>query len=491
MQISIRKTEKILKNLNGFIYSIDYSEEGKQFYISESVEEFTGYPPDEIEKNGGMLSLVYDEDRINLEDFYLEIEEDFSMEKAQLEYRIQTRTDELVWVKEDISVLRNEEDEIIQINGIVTELKSQKEKEENLNNSIQFMKELNSAKDKFISIISHDLRAPFTSLLGFSEILMNEQDLAPRDRNEYLSYIYEASNNQLHLINYLLDWSRLQTGRIQLELQNLNLKNIISSAIASLTGAAMRKNIEIEVDVKNTFEIHADLRLITQVISNLMSNAIKFTYPEKKIFVSATQFKEGLVEIIVKDEGLGITPENQLKLFKIDQKLSTEGTGGEKGTGFGLTLVKEIVEKHGGTIWFYSEPEKGAEFHITIPEAQNVVLLVEDDEPTRLLYHHLIKKALPNYDLVETSNGYEAMSYILKKMPSLVITDHEMPLMSGLHLAEAIRKKDKNSTIPILVISAKLTDELRKKYTHIGVTELVSKPVDSEILIEIIKQTAN
>lgn len=484
MNLISDQTAQLLENLNGFFY-IKTSE---NITYSESVYFFTGFTTDEINRMGGLLSLVHEEDRFNVEDFFAEIEEDPSIICEQIEYRLMRKDESILWVKDDIRIIRNENDDSFYSTSIVTDITRLKNNEQKLLNSYESIKEVNSAKDKFISIISHDLRAPFTSLIGFSEILLNENELAPNDRNEYISYIYEASNTQLNLVNYLLDWSRLQSGKIQLEMQNINLKQIVASSVASLTGAAIRKNIEIEVDIDKDMDVNCDLRLINQVFCNLISNAIKFSEQNKKISITAQQFREGLTEIIVKDEGLGISSENQIKLFKIDQKVSTEGTMGEKGTGLGLMLVKEIIEKHGGNIWFYSEQNKGTEFHITLPEAQNIVLLVEDDEPTKVLFRHIISKALGNFEIIEANNGFEAMSFILKKMPSLLITDHDMPLMSGLHLTEAIRKKDRQFEIPIIVISAKLNDELIKSYKNLGVASLIEKPAESEIIISEIKK---
>ncbi len=139
-----------------------------------------------------------------------------------------------------------------------------------------------------------------------------------------------------------------------------------------------------------------------------------------------------LIEIIIRDEGVGIQEENQLKLFKIDEKFSTEGTKGEKGIGLGLKLVKEIIEKHNGKIWFYSQPEVGTEFHFIIPEAKQIYLLVEDEPKTRIFDKKYILKEFPDAEIIETENGYEALNVAFKKVPSMAISDHDMPLMNGL-----------------------------------------------------------
>ena len=344
-------------------------------------------------------------------------------------------------------------------------------------------------KDRFLSIVSHDLRAPFTSLLGFSEILLNEPNLPFDERIEYLKYIYEASKTQLQLINHLLDWSKLQTGKITLEPKRINAKALISNCISVLTGAAMRKDIELKSDFPPDVFIFADERLLTQAVTNLINNSIKFTGEGKKIYVSINTFKEGMSEIVVRDEGVGISEENQDKLFRIDKKFSLEGTSGEKGSGLGLALVKEIIEKHGGDVWFYSKLGEGSEFHITVPEAKNVVVLVEDDVTLRQLYKKMITNLISNFKIIEAENGYEAMSIILNQSPSLVITDHDMPLMNGIQLVEAMRKKDANRNVPVIVISAKLNDDITKRYRELNVDKIITKPFKQAELIKCIKES--
>ncbi|MDZ7766246.1 MAG: hybrid sensor histidine kinase/response regulator [Melioribacteraceae bacterium] len=308
------------------------------------------------------------------------------------------------------------------------------------------------------------------------------------EKREYLTYIHDASQNQLQLINYLLEWSRLQTGRIQLEIKRLNLRVLVSTCVSSLIGNAIRKDIEVKQEIDDDIYVHADEKLMSQAITNLISNAIKFTPRKKSITISANKFKVGLIELIVKDEGSGISEKDQEKIFKIDQKFTMEGTEGEKGSGLGLTLVKEITERHKGEIWFYSEEGNGTEFHLTIPEAKNVILVVEDEKSLMDFYIKSIEKAATGFQIKKSNNGYEAMSTIMKTLPTAVITDHDMPLMNGYQLVEAIRKRDKNYSIPIIVISAKLTDELQEKYERLGVALILHKPVEQKELIESIKQ---
>ena len=513
MGIDLEKLKSWAKDENSFVELVDYIKNQrnsslpilpylKDFFIieknrkstrplniSESIKDVLGYTSAEIEgMPGGLFTLVYEEDISMVKRNIGEFEINPKNNSMQHVFRLVNKEKNPVWVKEIVSVERDEHGRILKELSFVCNINSIKESEEKYKSEAIHLKDINKSKDRFISIVSHDLRAPFTSLLGFSEILLNENELTEEERQEYLTYIHDASQNQLQLINYLLEWSRLQTGRIQMEIKRLNLRVVVSTCIASLIGNAIRKDIELKHDIDENIFIQADEKLISQAITNLMSNALKFTPKGKSVTVAANRFKEGAIELIVKDEGRGISEKDQDKIFKIDEKFTLEGTEGEKGSGLGLTLVKEIIERHEGEIWFYSKINEGTEFHITLPEAKNIILLVEDDAALIELYKKSIDKALPEYEVVRSPNGYEAMTTIMKSLPTIVITDHDMPLMNGYQLVEAIRKRDKNFSIPIIVISAKMTTELEEKYQQMGIAKILSKPVEQDDFINTLKE---
>lgn len=478
------------KNKKSF-YTITYFSGDKQNFVSESVQNVTGFTSSELSKElGGLNSIICEQDRLTVKKTLTEL---FSspFNNKELTFRIVTKENKIKNIHQSVFVERNELGKVIIIETINTDFTIETGDSEAINQEYKKLLEMNNAKDKFISIVSHDLRAPFTSLLGFSEILINEKDLPEDEKQEYLGYINNAAQSQLQLVNHLLDWSRLQTGRLVVEPHRLNVKSIVANSTSLLTGTAIRKNVTIYQSIDEELYIHADERLISQAVCNLIGNAIKFTPAGKSITVSAEKFKTGYVEIVIKDEGIGISELDQTKIFKIDEKFSANGTEGEKGSGLGLILVKDIIEKHNGEIWFYSKQEVGTEFHFTIPEAKNVVLIVEDDPSMLSLYKKIITKAFEDCEIIEANNGYEALRVILNKLPSLVITDHEMPLMSGIQLIEAIRKKEGKRAIPIIVISAKFNDTLRQKYTELGVKKLIPKPIEGKQLVDLIYQSVN
>ena len=485
----IATLNKLAGSSKDLFFAVTNKLPNKSSIYSSNVESITGYTSEEIislsEKH---YSLVVNEDLEKVKTDLAVLEMDPEISSIILIYRINSKSGALLWLREHLAVTRDNKGSVAQKISIIFNITSEKQKESETQNQINTLKEQNSSKDKFISIVSHDLRAPFTTLLGFSEILINEQDISEEEKNEYLQYIYDASKMQLDFINCLLDWSRLQTGRVKLEPARLDVKHTIANAVAPLTGTAVRKTIEIKIDVPDEIYVNADERLISQAIVHLVNNAVKYSEEGKKVFITASRFKEGMIEVVITDQGVGISEENQIKIFRLDQKLALPGTSGEKGSGMGLTLTKEIIEKHGGQIWFYSQPGEGSEFHFTIPEAKNSVLIVEDDLNVRAMYKSSIEDNLPNFEVKTADNGYEAIGVVRKFLPTVVITNHDMPLMDGIQLVEAINKKDSGRNIPVIVISKILTDDNRRVYSRLGVDKIIPKPVDLELLISTVRE---
>ncbi len=459
----------MVPNENYFFISWDYYD---FFNCSNSFEEITGYSSKEISQmEFKHHSLIEGVDSGKTYNSILEFFSQNEIKQLVKVYKILSKTEKPIWFKEFISV--NQKNDKKQYSSLLVDISDIKQKEEELNSIALAKTELNNSKDKLISIISHDLRAPFTSLLGFSEILINERELPEKERVEYLEYIHEASKIQLQMVNHLLDWTKLQTGTMSFEPRRIEIRDIIDNCISVLTGVAMRKNIEIKVFGGKGVFVNVDEKLMNQVITNLLSNAVKFTPSDKTIKVTVDYYKKDMVEVIVKDEGIGISESNQMKLFRVDTKFSLIGTAGEKGSGLGLSLVKEIVEKHSGKIWLYSEINKGSEFHFVIPKAEDIILIVEEYEEIQKEYLNSFRTKFSNYEITFLKTGFEAMNYITDKTPSIVILYHDMPLMSGVQLISSLRKKDSHNKVSVVVLVDKLNEDEKKQYKKLKVENFV------------------
>ncbi len=232
------------------------------------------------------------------------------------------------------------------------------------------LEELNATKDKFFRIIAHDLRSPLSSLLGGLSVLghENNQDNPAADM-QIVDMLKSSVKKGLKLLNNLMEWSSLQTGAFPFQPAILNLKELVEENIALLRSLAMDKSIVIDFNISKEVSVFADENMISSVIRNLVSNAIKFTNREGKIEVSSKRL-EGYYEIAVKDNGIGIEKQLLDNMFKIDRTSSTKGTSGEKGTGLGLLLCKEFVEKHGGEIRIETTQGIGTCFYFTLPDKE-------------------------------------------------------------------------------------------------------------------------
>lgn len=265
-------------------------------------------------------------------------------------------------------------DELIIANKELTYQNLEKEKRAReliiANKELEQLLQLNTDKDLFISILAHDLRGPFTALLGLSEILKEDvRRLSIEEIEEIAINLNKSASSTFNLLEDILTWTKLHQGRIPFYPQILNFTEICNDVITTLNPSAGAKNITIKKTQEKHLFFFADRDIIKTVLRNLVSNAIKFTNKNGSIDISAEENPED-VRISVSDNGIGIKPKDLTKLFDISQIRSTKGTDDETGTGLGLLLCKEFIEKHGGRIWVDSEYGKGSRFIFTLPLAK-------------------------------------------------------------------------------------------------------------------------
>jgi PAS domain S-box-containing protein len=257
---------------------------------------------------------------------------------------------------------------LVGISRDITELKEAENKILKYTNELQY---LNASKDKFFSIIAHDLKNPFISLLGFSEILLEDYDTLSNDeRFEYIHNIYSASKNSFQLLDNLLQWSRAQTGRIDYCPIEIDFKKLAEECLTVLVTTATKKRIKIINNFGNSIFVYADPDMAKTVIRNLITNALKFTNEGGVVSITAA-IQEDYLLTVIEDNGVGMDADTAEKLFRIDVHHSACGTSNEVGTGLGLILCKEFIEKNGGKIWFESELGKGSRFFFTLPLHNN------------------------------------------------------------------------------------------------------------------------
>jgi signal transduction histidine kinase len=265
-------------------------------------------------------------------------------------------------ISEQKAALERQSDMLIQLNGEL--LHKQKE-----------LEDLNHSKDKFFSIVSHDLRSPFSSLLGISKLLAEgSADLERKEIKELAEALNSQAHNVFDFMENLLKWAQAHTGRMKYQPTVLPLKEITASVEALLRENAHSKGIILTDEIDSTMSVYVDENMIRSVLQNLVSNALKFTSAGGKVSVTASQStkKPKFVEVSVNDTGVGMSKDDADKLFRIDVVHTTKGTEDETGTGLGLILCKELVEKNGGTIWVRSTEGAGTTFSFTLPLAKEM-----------------------------------------------------------------------------------------------------------------------
>ena len=251
--------------------------------------------------------------------------------------------------------------------GVIRDITERIKAEEDLRESEIQLRELNATKDKLFSIIAHDLRSPFNNILVLCDILKTQiTKLEDTDAPVYLGLIQSTAKNTLVLLENLLDWAKSQSGQISFKTEKTGISSVIHEILGLSMSIAQTKGISIKVSVEDEIEVNSDKKILKTVFRNLISNAIKYSKPGGNITISAID-EENQIKIIISDSGVGMDAKTLENLFGITTNTPLPGTLNEKGSGFGLVLCKEFVEKLGGKIWVESEQGKGSNFMFTIP----------------------------------------------------------------------------------------------------------------------------
>lgn len=310
---------------------------------------------------------------ISVEDKWLADEEDSvilndKLPLSNIEREVKLSDNSKRWLKINKAPLLDENNIAIGIVGIMDDITERVNYQEELLKTKRELEKLNSQKNKLFSIIAHDLRSPFTGLLGFSDILKEDyNNLSEQERMYYVEGIDTSLKNTLSFIDNLLAWTRLNMDRIDFNPTETLLSIVINSAIKSQKVNAKNKQIELHTVYDENLKIYADAGMIETVIRNLVSNAIKFTPKGGKVKLNAA-LEDDNIRISIEDNGVGMSTETAKILFDNTPKVSTKGTDNEKGTGLGLTICKEFIDKHKGKIFVESELNKGTIISFLLPE---------------------------------------------------------------------------------------------------------------------------
>ncbi|MBF0454378.1 MAG: response regulator [Magnetococcales bacterium] len=340
-------------------------------------------------------------------------------------------------------------------------------------------------KDKFVSLVAHDLRGPFTTILGFLQ-LMERDKKHPLSKKQkgYVRWISESSQKMLRMIDEILNISRLKTGKITPRFRFLNARVLCDRHLSNLAPLAQKKGVSLINDVPETLRIYADPDLFGEVIHNLLSNAIKFT--KKGNTVRLLQPSNDMNGVAVQDDGVGIRKKRLAKLFDLEEKTSTTGTAGEHGTGFGLPFSRDLMVAHNGELTVESKEGEGSTFTAKLPEVVPRVLVIDDDPDIRkLLLKDLYKKQAV---VDEASSTIAGLKMLTKNRYHLIICDVQMPKMDGFEFLKFLRGDPATKQIPAILVTADKSIETREKAFQSGADDFLTKPILSRDFVPRIRR---
>ena len=352
-------------------------------------------------------------------------------------------------------------------------------------------------KSDFLASMSHELRTPLNAVIGFSEVLLERLFGELNDRqDEYLRDILNSGKHLLALLNEILDLSKVEAGRMELEISTVSVPAAIEYAISMVRERAARHRITINSSVEETIDqIESDELRLRQVLVNLLSNAVKFTPDGGRVDVRAEPVGNELV-ITVRDNGPGIARDDWEPIFESFQQ-GRRGPPREEGTGLGLTLCRKIMTLLGGRIWLESEVGVGSAFHVAMPLEQTgaevstgtgehvdgrSVVIIDDDRATQeLLTAYLVGTGV---QVVRARDGIEGLEEIRRRRPVAVVLDIRLPGMDGWAVLDALRSDETTRDVPVIIVS--ILDE-KSRGLALGAASYLTKPVSRDDLIEALR----
>jgi PAS domain S-box-containing protein len=372
-----RKAEKLIQQseekyrmlVENSLQAMMIIQKGKIIFANSKLEELTQYDVEYLSNLGRQwLKLIIHPDELHKSIRDIKDALDGKAVTSKNEYRIIRKDGKTRWIETLSSVVDYQDQPSMLV--VAIDITDRKEAESFLISSGDKLRQANAMKDKFFSIVAHDLKNPFNAILGFSNLLYEAYDnFDQAQRKAFIKNICEASENTFKLLQNLLDWSRTQTGNIEYRPVIIDLSVIANENMAIMQASATSKKVKISMKIPYNTTAFADENMVKTVMRNLISNAVKFTGRDGRVDIIAEKLSN-VVMVCIQDSGVGIEPENLSRLFRIDEQIKTKGTENETGSGLGLILCKELVEKNNGKIWAESKPGEGSRFCFTLPVAK-------------------------------------------------------------------------------------------------------------------------
>jgi len=361
---SEEKYRMLVENSHDIIFSIDLK--GHFTYVSPLGANFLGYEAEEM-IGQSFQKFVHPDDFSLFLKSLKKLKENPTKNQA-FEYRVLHKNGNSHWHNAHVLLIHDENNAIKSYYGLAMDNTAQRNAEQEVLLKNIELEKANRVKDKFFSIVAHDLRSPFGSLLGLSRMLSEDLSELSMDQIKHISEnIYENADNLYRLLENMLQWSKIQQDLVTFNLEPVVLSKVANESYNLFRDMIKNKGIKAEIDIPSSLLVYADINIMQTVFRNLISNAEKFTSKGGSIYITAKKIENNFVEVLVKDTGIGMTPELLANIFRQDISTGRRGTDNEPSTGLGLLLCKEFIEKQGGRIFVESKFEKGSTFHFTVP----------------------------------------------------------------------------------------------------------------------------
>jgi len=457
------------------------------------------------EIHNGFTSYLHPEDKNQRMDIYLEAFQ--NREKYRIEYRLLHHDGEYRWIEEHGSPRYSSTGEYLGFIGQCQDVNERKQTELALQVKNDELQKVNAEKDKFFAILAHDLRSPFNTLLGFTQIMVEDlSEFQPEDIKKMAQAMRTSAKGLYSLLENLLVWSGAQRGTNRFVPVQFPVKDIILENLKSINESAHIKGIEISINIPDDLRVFADENMIGSAIRNLVSNAVKFTPKNGKVSVDAKPVPGKLVEISIRDSGMGMSETMRSKLFKLNENIGRHGTEGEPTSGLGLILCKDFIEKNGGKIWVESKVNAGSTFYFTLPCCSDVnpttslvsqvpvntkntipgnlkILIADDDEASEMLISIALKSF--SREILVARTGIEAVEVCRENTDiDLILMDFKMPLMNGYEATRFIRQF--NTRVVIIAQTAFEKSGDYQMAREAGCNEYILKPFNRDSLKKMI-----
>lgn len=498
---SEEKYRLLANNISDVIFTADMNMNVN--YISPSVFQLLGYYPDEI-KQMNMSQYLTPESleilRQSRQDSMIQMMEnpDIIFENQFFELEHICKNGETLWTETSLSLIKNNDNIPIGVNGVIRNIKERKRVEKELIEAKNKAEEANKLKSNFLANMSHELRTPLNGILGFAEIL--NEEITDNEHNEMINIILRSGNRLKNTLNALLDISAIESGTQSINKHSFDLDELLIEVIKLYEENARQKNIEIIYSFQHNKQIISDDSIIYKVVNNLIDNAVKYTEKgsiEITTLIQSDSYEENLI-INIKDTGIGIEADTFDLIFEDFRQVSEGKSRNYDGNGLGLSIARRLLKLLNGSISLKSEPGKGSIFTIQIPitiisekaineineNIKSLLLLVEDDETNALLALSFLKK---KYIIDIVYNGEDAIKKVSEKQYDGILMDINLGSgISGIEAVNQIKQIKNYKNIPVAAVTAHAMKGQQEEFLCKGCTHYLAKPYTKDDMLNLI-----